>query len=106
MPRDIQAKITTVGRPLRVEVVLDGPWLQRLKSVLHNMESAGASYPLQRYLEELIEADIVYREAISCRGPFLSRLEILEWLQRRHAGQAQRKLPAKPGRIAASGSPR
>jgi hypothetical protein len=53
---------------------------------------------LQRYLEELVEADIVYREAIRCRGPFLARPEILQWLQRRHAGQAQRKLAASGSR--------
>lgn len=92
MSKDIQAKVTTVGRPLKVEVVLDGPWLERLKTVLRNMNAERGSYPLQRYLEELIEADIVYREAIGCRGPFLTRTEILHWLQRRHAGQAHRKI--------------
>ena len=97
MPKDIQARITTVGRPLSVEVTLDAPWLDRLKTVLRNMEGAG-SYPVQRYLEELIEADIVYREAISSRGPYLSRGDILYWLQRRHAGQAPRKV--------ANGTPR
>jgi len=94
MAKEIQARVATVGRPLRVEVSIDGAWLERLKSVLHNMETDGGAYPLQRYLEELIEADIVYREAICCRGPFLARPEILQWLQRRHAGQAQRKLVA------------
>jgi hypothetical protein len=94
MPKEIQARVSTVGRPLRVEVSLDGAWLDRLKSVLRNMDSEDGGYPLQRYLEELIEADIVYREAIRCRGPFLARPDILQWLQRRHAGQAQRKLVA------------
>jgi hypothetical protein len=94
MAKEIHARVTTVGRPLRLEVSIDGAWLERLKSVLHNMEADGGPYPLQRYVEELIEADIVYREAISCRGPFLARTEILQWLQRRHAGQAQRKLVA------------
>lgn len=94
MPKEIQARVTTVGRPLRVEVNLDGAWLTRLKSVLRHMESDGGTYPLQRYLEELIEADIVYREAIRCRGPFLPRADILHWLQRRHAGLPQRKLVA------------
>ena len=94
MAKEIQARVTTVGRPLRLEVALDGAWLERLKSVLHGMETNGGTYPLQRYLEELIEADIVYREAIRCRGPFLARPEILQWLQRRHSGQAQRKLVA------------
>ena len=90
--KDIHAKITTVGRPLRLEVALDGPWLERLKSVLRSMEgSDGGPYPLQRYVEELIEADIVYREAIGSRGPFLSRAEIMHWLQRRHAGTASRR---------------
>jgi hypothetical protein len=94
MAKEIQARVTTVGRPLRLEVTLDGAWLDRLKSVLHNMETNGGTYPLQRYLEELVEADIVYREAIRCRGPFLARTDILQWLQRRHAGQAQRKFAA------------
>ncbi|MGH7899518.1 MAG: hypothetical protein ACREQQ_16300 [Candidatus Binatia bacterium] len=94
MPKEIQARVTTVGRPLRVEVTLDGAWLERLKAVLHNMDASNGSYPLQRYLEELVEADIVYREAISCRGPFLARTEILQWLQRRHSGQAQRRVAA------------
>ncbi|MGH7822315.1 MAG: hypothetical protein ACREQ9_21340, partial [Candidatus Binatia bacterium] len=89
--KDVQAKVTAIGRPLRMELVLDGAWLNRLKVILRNMEPDGGSYPLQRYLEELVEADIVYREAISSRGPFLSRPEIMLWLQRRHAGQAQRK---------------
>jgi hypothetical protein len=98
MAKDIQARVTTVGRPLRVEIAIEGAWLDRLKSVLQGMDSEGGSYPLQRYLEELVEADIVYREAIRCRGPFLARTEILQWLQRRHAGQAQRKLVAGASR--------
>jgi len=94
MSKEIQARVTTVGRPLRLEISLDGAWLDRLKSVLHDMEANRSAYPLQRYVEELIEADIVYREAIRCRGPFLARPEILQWLQRRHAGQAQKKVLA------------
>ena len=89
--RDVEARITTIGRPLRLEVVLDGPWLERLKRVLRAMDTGSASYPLQRYLEELIEADIVYRESIGSRGPFVARQEIMHWLHRRHSGQAQRK---------------
>jgi hypothetical protein len=96
--KEIQAHVTTVGRPLRVEISLDGEWLNRLKSVLLHMESDGGTYPVQRYLEELIEADIVYREAIRCRGPFLARADILLWLQRRHAGPPQRKLAASGSR--------
>jgi hypothetical protein len=92
--KEIQAHVTTVGRPLRVEVSLDGAWLERLKSVLLKMECDGGTYPIQRYLEELIEADIVYREAICSRGPYLARADILHWLQRRHAGPTQRKLVA------------
>jgi hypothetical protein len=91
MAKQIQAKITTVGRPLHVEVSIEGPWLDRLKTVLREMEPGG-SYPLQRYVEELIEADIVYREGIGCRGPFLSRSDIVEWLQRRHSGRALRRV--------------
>lgn len=98
MAKEIQARVSTIGRPLRLEVTLDGAWLDRLKSVLASMDSDGGPYPLQRYVEELIEADIVYREAIRCRGPFLARPEILQWLQRRHAGQAQRKIAASGSR--------
>ncbi len=92
MAKEIQARVSTVGRPLRLEVALDGAWLERLKSVLQSMDPTGGAYPVQRYLEELIEADIVYREAVRCQGPFLLRPEILQWLQRRHAGEAQRKV--------------
>jgi hypothetical protein len=92
VPKEIQAKVTTVGRPLRLEITLDGPWLDRLKSVLRSMDDGG--YPMQRYLEELIEADIVYREAIGCRGPFLSRTEIVQWLQQRHSGRTPRRAAA------------
>jgi uncharacterized iron-regulated membrane protein len=72
--------------------VVDGGWLERLKLVLRAMDSHGGSYPLHRYLEELIEADIVYREGIRSRGPFLPRHEILQWLRQRHAGSAARKV--------------
>lgn len=92
MPKEIQAKIVTVGRPLKVEVTIDAAWLERLKNVLRTMDTNGSSYPLQRYLEELVEADIVYREGISSRGPFLLRTEIVSWLQRRHAGPRERKV--------------
>ena len=87
MSKGIQAKITTVGRPLRVEMSLDGPWLERLKSLLRDMDPGNGSYSVQRYLEELVEADIVYREGIGSRGPFVARSDIVEWLQRRHAGR-------------------
>lgn len=92
--KDVEARITTIGRPLRLEVVLDGPWLERLKVVLRAMEVDGGSYPLQRYLEELIESDIVYRESSGSRGPFVARQEIMHWLHRRHSGPSQRKAAA------------
>ena len=90
-PKSIRARVTTVGRPLQVEVVLDGPWLERLRTVLSQMEAGSTPYPLQRYLEELIEADIVYREAVGYRGPYVPRTEIASWLRRRHEGTARRR---------------
>lgn len=98
MSKDIQAKITTVGRPLRVELSIDGPWLERLKAMVRDMEPGGGSYSVQRYLEELIEADIVYREGISSRGPFVARSDIVDWLQRRHAGRRPPSRTAGGGR--------
>ena len=62
------------------------------------MESDDGPYPIQRYLEELIEADIVYREAMGSRGPYLPRPEIVSWLQRRHSGGARRRSVKRAGR--------
>jgi len=89
--KEIRTRVTAIGRPLRFEVSLDGRWLERLKGVVRNMDAADGSYSLQRYLEELIEADIVYREAFGSKGPFLSRHDIMYWLHQRHARQAPRR---------------
>ena len=62
MPKKIRSKVLAVGRPLRVEIELDGEWLERLRGVLQGIGEEEKSYPLHRYLEELLEADIVYRE--------------------------------------------
>ena len=62
MPKKIRSKVLAIGRPLRVEIELDGEWLERLRGVLQGIGEEEKSYPLHRYLEELLEADIVYRE--------------------------------------------
>ncbi len=62
MPKNIRSKVLAIGRPLRVEIELDGEWLERLRGVLQGIGEGEKSYPLHRYLEELLEADIVYRE--------------------------------------------
>jgi hypothetical protein len=46
MSKGIQAKITAIGRPLRVELSIDGPWLERLKSLLRDMDDS--SYPMEQ----------------------------------------------------------
>lgn len=62
MPKKIRSKVLAIGRPLRVEIELNGEWLERLRGVLQEIGEGEKSYPLHRYLEELLEADIVYRE--------------------------------------------
>ena len=62
MPKNIRSKVLAIGRPLRVEIELDGEWLERLRGVLQGIGEGEKPYPLHRYLEELLEADIVYRE--------------------------------------------
>ncbi len=70
---------------------LDGEWLERLRRLLQEMGEEGGAYPLHRYLEELLEADIVYRENNYARrrGPFVQREAIIRWLrQQRGADNA------------------
>ena len=91
MEKNIRSKILTIGRPLRVEIQLDGEWLERLRRLLQEMGEEGGAYPLHRYLEELLEADIVYRENNYARrrGPFVQREAIIRWLrQQRGADNA------------------
>lgn len=88
MEKNIRSKVLAIGRPLRVELQLDGEWLDRLRKLLQEMGEEGGSYPLHRYLEELLEADIVYRESHHTRrrGPFVQREAIIRWLrQQRNA---------------------
>jgi len=88
MEKNIRSKVLAIGRPLRIEIQLDGEWLDRLRKLLQEMGEEGGSYPLHRYLEELLEADIVYRESDHTRrrGPFVQREAIIRWLrQQRNA---------------------
>ena len=84
MEKQIRSKVLAIGRPLRVELQLDGEWLDRLRTLLQEMGGGdGTTYPLHRYLEELLEADIVYRESHHTRrrGPFVQREAIIRWLR-------------------------
>jgi hypothetical protein len=89
MEKHIRSKVLAIGRPLRIEIQLDGEWLERLRKLLQDMGGEGGGpYPLHRYLEELLEADIVYREghhARRHREPFVPREEIIRWLRQRNA---------------------
>ena len=87
MEKNIRSKVLAIGRPLRVELQLDGEWLERLRRLLQEMGEEGGSYPIHRYLEELLEADIVYRESHHTRrrGPFVQREAIIRWLRQRNA---------------------
>ena len=83
MEKHIRSKVLAIGRPLRVELQLDGEWLDRLRNLLQEMGGGDSTYPLHRYLEELLEADIVYRESHHTRrrGPFVQREAIIRWLR-------------------------
>jgi hypothetical protein len=98
MEKHIRTKVLAIGRPLRVELQLDGEWLDRLRKLLQEMGAEGGPYPLHRYLEELLEADIVYREGHRTRRrrePFVQREEIIRWLRQRHAGSASSAVAGK-----------
>lgn len=94
MEKHIRSKILAIGRPLRIEIQLDGEWLERLRKLLQEMGGEGGGpYPLHRYLEELLEADIVYREGHHTRRrrePFVQREEIIRWLRQRNVGNVAR----------------
>ncbi len=83
MEKNIRSRVLAIGRPLRVEIQFDGEWLERLRKLLQEMGEEGGAYPLHRYLEELLEADIVYRESHHTRrrGPFVQREAIIRWLR-------------------------
>lgn len=98
MEKNIRSKVLAIGRPLRVELQLDGEWLDRLRKLLQEMGEEGGSYPLHRYLEELLEADIVYRESDHTRrrGPFVQREAIIRWLrEQRNMGNSQTTAASK-----------
>jgi len=98
MEKNIRSKVLAIGRPLRVEIQLDGEWLDRLRKLLQEMGEEGGSYPLHRYLEELLEADIVYRESHHTRrrGPFVQREAIIRWLrQQRNAENSKNAAAGK-----------
>ena len=92
MPKNIRSKVLAIGRPLRVEIELDGEWLERLRGVLQGIGEGEGSYPLHRYLEELLEADIVYREGdVRHRRRFVEREALIRWLrEQRLYGQTPR----------------
>ncbi|MBI3303999.1 MAG: hypothetical protein HYZ72_18185 [Deltaproteobacteria bacterium] len=89
MEKDIRTKVLAIGRPLRVELQLDGEWLDRLRKLLQEMGEEGGAYPLHRYLEELLEADIVYRESHHTRrrGPFVQKEAIIRWLRQQRSAE-------------------
>ena len=90
MEKNIRSKVLAIGRPLRVEIQIDGEWLERLRKLLQEMGEEGGAYPLHRYLEELLEADIVYRESHHTRrrGPFVQREAIIRWLRQQRSAQS------------------
>ena len=92
MPKNIRSKVLAIGRPLRVEIELDGEWLERLRGILQGMEEGEGSYPLHRYIEELLEADIVYREGdVRHRRRFVEREALIRWVrEQRLYGQTPR----------------
>jgi hypothetical protein len=96
MEKHIRSKVLAIGRPLRVELQLDGEWLDRLRRLLQEMGEEGGSYPIHRYLEELLEADIVYREShhMRRRGPYVQREAIVRWLRQRNAENAPKGISA------------
>jgi len=98
MEKNIRSKVLAIGRPLRVELQLDGEWLDRLRKLLQEMGEEGGAYPLHRYIEELLEADIVYRESHHTRrrGPFVQREAIIRWLrEQRNIGNSRTSAASK-----------
>jgi hypothetical protein len=97
MEKNIRSKVLAIGRPLRVELQLDGEWLDRLRNLLQEMGEEGGAYPLHRYIEELLEADIVYRESHHTRrrGPFVQKEAIIRWLREQRIGNSQTSAASK-----------
>ncbi len=97
MEKNIRSKVLAIGRPLRVELQLDGEWLDRLRKLLQEMGEEGGAYPLHRYIEELLEADIVYRESHHTRrrGPFVQKEAIIRWLREQRVGNSQTSAVSK-----------
>ena len=97
MQKHIRSRVLAIGRPLRVELQLDGEWLERLRRLLQDMGEGDATYPLHRYLEELLEADIVHRENHSRRSArYLERETIMRWFEQgRKAESAAQTAAAK-----------
>ena len=86
MRKNIRSKVLAIGRPLRVEMQIDGEWLERLREVLQGMGEGEGSYPLHRYLEELLEADIVYREGHAHhRRRYVEREALMRWLREKRS---------------------
>ena len=82
MTKNIRAKVQTIGCPLRLEIELGGEWRERLRGVLQEMGEGEGPYPLHRYIEELVEADIVYREGHARhRRRFVEREALINWLR-------------------------
>lgn len=97
MEKNIRSKVLAIGRPLRVELQLDGEWLDRLRKLLQEMGEEGGAYPLHRYIEELLEADIVYRESHHTRrrGPFVQKEAIIRWLREQRIGNSRTSAVSK-----------
>ena len=99
MTKNISAKVRTIGRPLRLEIELDGECRERLRGVFQEMGEGEGSYPLHRYVEELLEADIVYREGHARhRRRFVEREALINWLR-------EQKSPIRGGARAKVGKP-
>ncbi len=97
MQKPIRSRVLAIGRPLRVELQLDGEWLERLRKLLQDMGEGDTTYPLHRYLEELLEADIVHREnRRRHKGRYLERKTIRRWFEQgRKAERAAQTAAAK-----------
>ena len=82
MEKRIRSKVLAIGRPLRIELQLDGEWLERLRKLLQEMGEGDGTYPLHRYLEELLEADIVHRENRALRRTrYLEKKTVMRWFE-------------------------
>lgn len=95
--KPIRSRVLAIGRPLRVELQLDGEWRERLRKLLRDMGEGDATYPLHRYLEELLEADIVHRENRG-RGKarYVERETVMRWFEQgRKAESAAQTAAAK-----------